>query len=393
MQLKYSSILAFCIALFSALIGADHTQKQDIDVDFLWNYYQQDGEHSAVTGGIGTEELWNTAPTFIVRVPFGDHTLTTNLGVDAYSSASSNNIDPIRSGASESDVRTHLDVGLSVPLENNRSVNYSFSASTEYDYTSIAPGIGFAKSWNNGNSEFSAGLKTYFDLIHEIYPKELRDLPDLESDPKRQTYNVSLGFSQVINQRLQLSLATDLVYQSGYLSSTFNRVYFIQETALPGIEQLPDKRFKYPLGIRLNYYVSELMVLRFYGRYYADDWGIRGSTLQMEVPLRFHPEFTFTPFFRFHNQVEADYFAPYGENDNLDEFYTSDYDLSGFSSSQYGLGIRYYPFEAISSFGLPFSNSRISLKKIELRGSQYSRDDGLDAFNIALGMSFTIPRK
>ena len=58
------------------------------EVDFLFSYYKQDGVHSAVEGGQGTEKLTDVTPTIIVSMPLNDDdVLTADLGVAAYSSA------------------------------------------------------------------------------------------------------------------------------------------------------------------------------------------------------------------------------------------------------------------------------------------------------------------
>jgi len=47
----------------------------------------------------------------------------------------------------------------------------------------------------------------------------------------------------------------------------------------------------------------------------------------------------FTPSFRWYEQSQADYFAPYGVHLSTERYYTSDYDLSGFTSKQIGFGL------------------------------------------------------
>ena len=42
---------------------------KEIDANFLSGYYHQDGNNSAVTGGIGTEKLTDFSNVFIVNVP------------------------------------------------------------------------------------------------------------------------------------------------------------------------------------------------------------------------------------------------------------------------------------------------------------------------------------
>lgn len=93
------------------------------EANFVSSYYQQDGNNSAVTGGIGTEKLTDFATTIDVKLSRYDsrnrkHTLTGELGIDVYSSASSDKIDPSTiSSASSGDVRTYPSIGYASPTK------------------------------------------------------------------------------------------------------------------------------------------------------------------------------------------------------------------------------------------------------------------------------------
>ena len=69
------------------------------EANLVTSYYSQDGNHSAVTGGIGTERLKDFANTFDLKWSKWSsnkhqHTIGLELGIDSYSSASSDKIDP-----------------------------------------------------------------------------------------------------------------------------------------------------------------------------------------------------------------------------------------------------------------------------------------------------------
>ena len=76
---------------------------ETVEIDFLTSYYDQSGSHAAVTGGIGNEDLQDFSPTIVVRYPLNqDDVLTADIGISAYTSASSSNGNPFnKSGASE----------------------------------------------------------------------------------------------------------------------------------------------------------------------------------------------------------------------------------------------------------------------------------------------------
>src|SRR6188472_1880659 len=69
------------------------------EVDFVSGYYHQNGNNSAVTGGIGSEKLSDFANTIELKLSrydnkFRRHSFNFELGIDHYSSASSDKIDP-----------------------------------------------------------------------------------------------------------------------------------------------------------------------------------------------------------------------------------------------------------------------------------------------------------
>ncbi|MGB6153317.1 MAG: hypothetical protein WBG48_15160, partial [Pricia sp.] len=92
------------------------------EIDLLFSYYGQDGENAAVTGGSGTEALTDATSALVVIIPLNDDdVLTADVGISAYTSASSSNVNPFdgdinktvspfsaSSGASRQDVLAHL---------------------------------------------------------------------------------------------------------------------------------------------------------------------------------------------------------------------------------------------------------------------------------------------
>jgi hypothetical protein len=86
--------------------------------------------------------------------------------------------------------------------------------------------------------------------------------------------------------------------------------------------------------------------------------------------------------FRYYKRL--DYFAPMKTFVNGKIYYTSDYDLSKFTSNQYGLGFTYTDI---------FTRAKIfvlGLKSIDLRLNHYTRSDGLSANIGSLGFKFLL---
>ena len=268
-----------------ALIGtattfAQETAKEPVfkkrvlettEVDLLASYYTQDGSRSAVSGGLGSEKLTDVASNIVVAMPLNDDdVLTIDLGISAYSSASSSNINPYdtangtpwqaSSGASQSDQLTSIVANYSHSSDSRDLIwNTDVSFSNEYDYTSVGVGGGVASLFNEKNTELSIKVNAYLDQWRPIYPKELSDFDSngpgflnqgifngrtvwdqngqastayLPSAFKpvtavnRNSFSASFGFSQVLTKKLQVSFFFDLLQQQGLLSSPYHRMYF-----------------------------------------------------------------------------------------------------------------------------------------------------------------------
>lgn len=181
---------------------------ESTEIDLLLSYYKQDGLHSAVSGGVGSELLTDVVSNLVVNIPINaDDVLTIDTGISAYTSASSSNINPFNaSGASggggdddDDDRNTAATSPIGTPWQASSGAsaqdqlvsvmaNYShssdsrnfiwnadFSFSNEYDYTSKGFGGGIAKLFNKKNTEIGLKFSAYLDQWRPIYPTELHE--------------------------------------------------------------------------------------------------------------------------------------------------------------------------------------------------------------------------
>ena len=293
------------------------------EINLVSSYYTQDGNHSPITGGIGTEKVTDLSNGLDVKWVGWDekqrkNTLTAGLGIDHHSSASSAYVN--KSGASKTGgTRIYPSLNWNVENEKKRTgFGLGLYYSREYNYLSYGLDAEFSKK-TKSNGEFNAKISGYFDRVKLIYPSEFVHEVTVTSASRggeskskiptspRTTGTLSLSFSQVINQRLQGSLLLDGVYQTGYLGLPFHRVYFNDGT--PNIENLPSDRLKLPMGLRLNYFLGDKIILRSYYRYYIDSWGLQSHTASLEVPVKITPFFSISPFYRYYTQTAVKYFA------------------------------------------------------------------------------------
>ncbi|HKH62822.1 MAG TPA: DUF3570 domain-containing protein [Flavitalea sp.] len=356
------------------------------EANIVSSYYAQDGNNAAVTGGIGSQKLTDISTTIDLKLVKYDkrdrkHNLSLELGIDHYTSASSDNIDPSTlSSASYADNRFYPSIGWTMENEGKRT---TFGAglyySSEYDYQSFGGHVSFSKKTKNRNGEFSAKLQFYDDHLTAVYPIELRNsLAGSNPDMSRNTYSGTLSWSQIINKNLQLMLEGEVVYQEGWLGLPFHRVYFMDNSV--HIEQLPSSRIKVPIGLRANYFLGDKIILRGWYRFYKDDWNISSNTLQLETSIKLSPFLSVTPFYRFYQQTAAEPFAPYAIHTATDKYYTSNYDLSKFDSHFFGAGFRMAPPSGV--FNIQHLNA------MEIRYGHYRKNIDMNANIISLHIKF-----
>ena len=115
-------------------------------------------------------------------------------------------------------------------------------------------------------------------------------------------------------------------------------------------------------------------------RFYKDDWGLMSHTIDMETSIKLTPFVSVTPFYRFYDQTASKYFAAYGQHAVTDQYYTSSYDQSKFTSGFFGAGVRFAPVHGVLGIS--------HLSTLELRYGHYDRSNGLNSDIISLNLKF-----
>lgn len=383
------------------------------EINLVSSYYSQDGKHSAITGGIGTEQVTDISNGIELKLAWNGNThlntLSLGLGIDHHTSASSAFVTTTGLGKKDgSRVYPSLDW-----TTENTAKGSSFGIgsyySGEYNYKSLGADVHFSQKTADKNGEFGVKLQAYLDHVTLIYPSEFivalsapapagatyvttasgnrvlvssgssgsKVSESLPTSP-RNTYSASFSYSQNVNSRLKVMLLADVVKQNGLLSLPFHRVYF--SNGKDTIERLPSSRFKLPLGVRVNYFWGDNIILRTYYRYYHDDWGSNSSTASLEIAYKVSPFFSISPFYRFYTQTASQYFAPYEVHSVKDTYFTSNYEYADFSSNFYGVGFRIAPPKGV--FG--WSN----FHELELRYGHYTQTTELVSDVISLSVGF-----
>lgn len=384
---------------FSFLVGKAQEHKKsefkvkETEVELLYNHYLQNGNNSAVTGGEGTEQLTVYGPSFNMDKTIGKNSYHFQLGADIISSASTDNIDYVQSSASRLDTRSYSALTYSRYMENTKTtLSFGVSGSIESDYASFGKHLGWSKTSKSDMRTYSAELQIFNDDLRWgrldgvffaepqflIYPVELRN-QEWHDEYKRDSYNLSLGFTQIVGQRNMIGIFSILSMQRGLLATPFHRVFFKNNTR--GVEQLPNERHKIGVSVRWNSFSKGGFIFKNSIRGYMDDFGILGFTLDNETAIKLSPKWTLLPSTRFYAQKGAKFFAEKGEHDVNERYYTSDYDLSTINTWTFGLGWKHWPTKR--------KNKR--LHNFSFRYFYYSRSNGLRAHTIST--SFNLMKK
>ena len=381
-----------------AQTSSDDYKNQNLrleEVNIVSGYYSQTGDHSAVTGGIGTQKLSdisNTIDLKLVKTDIFDRKQSINIGIgiDHHTAASSANVST--TGASRmGGTRFYPSLNWQVDNDQKRtSFGLGASYSHEYTYQSFGVNAMFSKRSRNDNREFSAKANLFIDQVKMVEPSELRPAEVVVTSASkenegqkipsslRNSFDLSLGLSQVINQRLQIALLTDGVVQQGYLGLPYYRVYFNDGSV--HIENMPDLRWKLPLGVRMNYFLGDRFILKTYYRYFIDNWGVKAHTVSIETPIKITPFVSLSPYYRYYIQTAANFFAPYGQHNASEKYYSSDYNYSAFSSNYEGVNLRLAPTNGV--FGAK------GFSAIEFRFGHYTQTTGLVANSISMNLTF-----
>ncbi len=290
---------------------------ENTEVDMLMSYYEQTGTHAAVSGGIGNEALTNYTPTIVVKMPLSaDEVLTADVGISAYTSASSSNGNPFNktgasgggyndddddddddgdytngantapsgspwvasSGASYKDVLTSIALNYARSSEDRNTIwNTRLSTSFEYDYESFGIGAGVSKLLADKNAELSLKAQVYLDRWKPITPTEIHEFLQFGdtflTNDRSYFWNVSVIDAQGVPSTAYRPLAVDYdrvdrnTYSASFLFSqilsSFAQVaLFADFVQQEGLLSNPLQRVYF--SDRPNYFIGEANQIPFY---------------------------------------------------------------------------------------------------------------------------------
>ncbi len=261
------------------------------------------------------------------------------------------------------DVRDGILGALSRRFGDHR-VELELSRSVEDDYISNGVALSDTIELNEKNTTLSFGLNYLDDTV---------TVP-LLGDRSKESYDIFAGVSQIIDPNTVVSVNLTLGCNDGYLNDPYKVIQRDEIQSFPDgnggtidipvtniyRENRPDSRFRQVLQFEGRHYIEPASgALDAVLRLSNDDYGILSGTLQVEWRQELGEKLTVTPFFRYYQQNEADFFhqslnglpvgSPSSDPDGSGPNYSADYRLSSFNAISGGLKLRYQFSDVLSA--------------------------------------------
>ena len=236
--------------------------------------------------------------------------------------------------------------------------SFEFGYSDEPDYLSRSYALNLSKGFAEDTLSLYSGLSFTDDEVDSGVPGG----PGLGIQAKRTT-EVMFGIHRILNPKTTLSLNLTYGRPDGYLSDPYKQIGRT-ETLFPG-EPIRERQEFYlypenrPAGRET--FVAYLEAVRYLERldasvessyrYFSDDAGLKGHTLELQWFQRMGEKFVLRPLFRHYLQGACDFYRttldgsginPSTPPDGSFPYYSADYRLSRLRSSTYGLKLTYF---------------------------------------------------
>lgn len=260
------------------------------------------------------------------------------------------------------DVRNGVLGALAHQFGDHR-VEVEVSRSQEHDYLSY--GFSLSDRWeiNQKNTALSFGINYLNDSVRVI---------GIE-DQLKESYDLFLGLTQLLDKNTVLSANFTLGYSDGYLNDPYKAIQRTDIVSVPDgeggtlefptvnlyRENRPDSRLRGVLQLQGTHFFDRVRgALDAVVRLSQDDYGVFSQSLQLEWRQGIGKKFELTPFFRYYRQNAADFFHNSLDEVNVGEpeeypmgrgpHYSADYRLSSMQTLSLGLKARYRLSENIA---------------------------------------------
>jgi hypothetical protein len=266
--------------------------------------------------------------------------------VDVWTSAS---ID-IRTSASKAitEQRDEIDASLNQSFDDvTVAAGYRFS--TEPDYVSHGGSLGASFDFADHAATLALNVSASFDDVGRA--------GDPGFSRALQTLGGRLSFTQVIDPKMLVQVMYDVSAQDGFLSSPY-RFIAVESRGAIGVpdarcprggayyyclpETNPGQRLRHAVGLNLRRALSTSIAAGLAYRLYIDDWDVLSHTVTASLGWMPAAETSLWLRYRFYTQSAASHYGAHFDSvAEAGKFFTSDKELSTFSSHRIGLELEH----------------------------------------------------
>lgn len=272
------------------------------------------------------------------------------------------------------DSRVQLNANWAQPLSSGIAGGIGVHISKEYDYFSAGLNGNLSFDFNQKNTTLSVGSSFQYDQIDPVGGKPIglssmpirpySDYDDEQSESEnadefydsafttqyqsreksadKNTLDVLVGLTQVLNRRTIMQVNYGLSVADGYLNDPYKLLSVVDSTGVTQdivFEERPDTRTKHNIFWQTKYAMNNGVVDVSY-RYMQDDWDIKSHTVESRLRFNVGESGYLQPHFRYYRQGAAEFYRPFLlANEALPEYASADYRLGEMTA--YTLGIKY----------------------------------------------------
>ncbi len=240
------------------------------------------------------------------------HVLT--VPIDVITAASPDAIDngptsvDVVSSASRHNVAGTIDWSATYRADPASYVSMSSGLHLEEPFRSWHGGLGGSYALAGGDTVVAGSVLEVFDWFDRFDITGHR-----HGRTERSSTTASVGVTQIVTPTTVVGANYGLTVQRGELGNTWNSVPLTAFDATTGLyrgpEILPGERVRHALVLRASQFLPWNGALRFYYRFYADDWGLIAHSIEGQLMQRLSPSVYVGALYRYHTQNGVDFFT------------------------------------------------------------------------------------
>lgn len=258
------------------------------------------------------------------------------------------------------DTRVQLSANWQEVFNQDWTGNVGVYGSKEFDYLSMGLNAGLERSFNKNNTTLALSGAFTQDVVDPVGGRPVAfsemvyranynsdaeyqaafDQTRLSGDDTKQTSDVMLGVTQILNRNWLMQANYGLSSVSGYMNDPYK---ILSEVDSNGItqgyryENRPDSRLKHSVYV-MTKGALDSGVVDFSYRYSTDDWDITSHTLETHYRYYFSPSFYGQLHLRYYQQQAAEFYQPFlMMGDTLPDYASADYRIGDMTAYTIGL--------------------------------------------------------